>query len=88
MQLQLRNDNIRQYMNESTQLLAQLGNANHSVISYDQKRQLFWEQIKHASIMWQYVSIIELDCSTTPLHALIRSDMEHGDERMRESWAP
>ncbi len=81
--LQLRNDNIKEYMNRWTQLLSQLGDSHHSVVDYDRKGQLFWEQIKQASItrsmslslswmsltkVWR--SPILIDCGKWPtLHA-------------------
>ena len=48
-------------MNRWTSLLTQLGDVNHSVVDYERKGQLFWEQIQQASIMVHYKPLIELE---------------------------
>ena len=59
--LQLKNDNVKEYMNRWTSLLTQLGDVNHSVVDYERKGKLFWEQIQQASIMVHYKPPIELE---------------------------
>ena len=62
-------------MNRWTSLLTQLGDVNHSVVDYERKGQLFWEQIQQASIMVHYKPLIELEVIQKGLSQLVFDDL-------------
>ena len=51
MELKLCNDNLKGYMGKWKQLLGDLGDINHETVSYITKGNLFWIQVKTASIL-------------------------------------
>lgn len=51
MELKLQNDNLKGYVDKWRRLLFDLGDINHEAINYVTKGNLFWNQVKHATVM-------------------------------------